>query len=234
MFGGASGGGFHDSILSMIWNASFIVQFVLLLLFTFSVISWTIIIIKYRIIKSAAQENKSFADTYLRNNSFPTIHYHACAFTLSPLAAVFRSAYEEMNKLSASTAENAATFFGKQKMDNIARALNMACERETAKLENSLTFLSTTASACPFIGLFGTVWGIMDTFRAIGQRGSATLAVVAPGISEALIATAIGLMAAIPAAIFYNYFINVTKSMRAEMNNFSDELLNILERNQKE
>jgi biopolymer transport protein TolQ len=108
--------------------------------------------------------------------------------------------------------------------------MNRACGSEASKLETALGFLATTGSASPFIGLFGTVWGIMDTFKSIGARGSATLAVVAPGISEALIATAAGLAAAIPAVIFYNYYLNRIKTMTLEMDNFSSELLNIVER----
>ncbi len=108
--------------------------------------------------------------------------------------------------------------------------MNRACNTEMTKLESALGFLATTGSASPFIGLFGTVWGIMDTFKGIGARGTATLAVVAPGISEALIATAAGLAAAIPAVIFYNYFLNQSKNMVQEMENFASELLNIVER----
>ncbi len=115
-------------------------------------------------------------------------------------------------------------------IDNVERAMNRACGEQTTKLEAALGFLATTGSASPFIGLFGTVWGIMDTFKGIGARGSATLAVVAPGISEALIATAAGLAAAIPAVIFYNYYLNRIKSMTLEMDNFASELLNIVER----
>ncbi|MGZ6274533.1 MAG: MotA/TolQ/ExbB proton channel family protein, partial [Syntrophales bacterium] len=116
-------------------------------------------------------------------------------------------------------------------IDNVERSLNKACSSEATRLESTLGFLATTGSASPFIGLFGTVWGIMDTFRGIGTRGSATLAVVAPGISEALIATAAGLAAAIPAVIFYNYYLNVVKDISTEMDNFASEILNIVERN---
>jgi biopolymer transport protein TolQ len=115
-------------------------------------------------------------------------------------------------------------------LDNVERALNRASSTEMTKLESALGFLATTGSASPFIGLFGTVWGIMETFKSIGARGSATLAVVAPGISEALIATAAGLAAAIPAVIFYNYFLNKSRTMVQEMDNFADEFLNIVER----
>ncbi|MBW2649896.1 MAG: MotA/TolQ/ExbB proton channel family protein, partial [Deltaproteobacteria bacterium] len=108
--------------------------------------------------------------------------------------------------------------------------LNRACDSETTKLESSLGFLATTGSSCPFIGLFGTVWGIMNAFKGIGVKGSATLAVVAPGISEALIATAAGLAAAIPAVIFYNYYANQVRTMAVEIDSFSSEFLNIVER----
>jgi len=108
--------------------------------------------------------------------------------------------------------------------------MNRACGAEVAKLESALGFLATTGSASPFIGLFGTVWGIMHTFKGIGAKGSATLAIVAPGISEALIATAAGLAAAIPAVIFYNHYLNRVKAMTMEMDSFVSELLNIIER----
>jgi biopolymer transport protein TolQ len=108
--------------------------------------------------------------------------------------------------------------------------MRQASTSELTKLEKALGFLATTGSTTPFIGLFGTVWGIMDAFRGIGMRGSATLAVVAPGISEALIATAAGLAAAIPAVVAYNYYINRIKVLSSEMENFSSELLNILKR----
>jgi biopolymer transport protein TolQ len=116
------------------------------------------------------------------------------------------------------------------RIDNVDRALNRARDSESTKLERTLGFLATTGSASPFIGLFGTVWGIMNTFRDIGTRGSANLAVVAPGISEALIATAAGLAAAIPAVIFYNYYLSRVRTMTQEMDSFSSELLNIIER----
>jgi biopolymer transport protein TolQ len=115
-------------------------------------------------------------------------------------------------------------------VDNLERSMSNTCNTEMTRLESSLGFLATTGSASPFIGLFGTVWGIMETFQSIGTRGSATLAVVAPGISEALIATAAGLAAAIPAVIFYNYFLNQSKTMVQEMENFAAEFLNIVER----
>jgi biopolymer transport protein TolQ len=181
------GGQFHGSLFSMILNAGVMVQFVLLLLLFFSVVSWAIIFMKYRSMKMRGSPTVKETDESLPNLEMKGI-------------------------------------------DNVERALNRACSAEATKLESTLSFLATTGSASPFIGLFGTVWGIMDTFRGIGTRGSATLAVVAPGISEALIATAAGLAAAIPAVIFYNYYLNKVKDMSGEMDNFASEVLNIIER----
>jgi biopolymer transport protein TolQ len=114
--------------------------------------------------------------------------------------------------------------------ENVSRALRRAMTQETHRLEKYLTFLATTGSTAPFIGLFGTVWGIMDSFHGIGKTGSASLAVVAPGISEALVATAIGLVAAIPAVVAYNHFLNKVNVLIGEMDNFSQEFLNIVQR----
>jgi biopolymer transport protein TolQ len=157
----------------------------------------------------------------------------------SPTAEVFRAGYVELNKLSqansppdSSKKVNDPTALNIELggVDNINRAMRQATTSALTKLERALGFLATTGSTTPFIGLFGTVWGIMDAFRGIGMRGSATLAVVAPGISEALIATAAGLAAAIPAVVAYNYYINRIKVLSAEMENFSAELLNIVKR----
>jgi biopolymer transport protein TolQ len=144
---------------------------------------------------------------------------------------VFRVGYTELTKVNKLSKDaTPGEEISLSSLDSMQRALNRASNTEMTKLESALGFLATTGSASPFIGLFGTVWGIMETFKAIGARGSATLAVVAPGISEALIATAAGLAAAIPAVIFYNYFLNKSKTMVQEMDNFADEFLNIVER----
>ncbi len=234
------GGHFHGSLLGMILGAGAMVQVVLLLLLVFSIVSWAIIIMKYRSIGKVAKENASFLSSYMKSGRLSDIFTDARQFKYSTLAEIFRSGYSELIKITKVAKENpigrsgmeesGSSSMEKQGIDNVERALNMACSSESAKLESALGFLATTGSSCPFIGLFGTVWGIMDTFKSIGARGSATLAVVAPGISEALIATAAGLAAAIPAVIFYNYFLNRVRSMTVEMDNFSSEVLNIVER----
>ena len=225
------GGNFHGSLLGMIADAGFMVKFVLLILLIFSIISWTIIFLKFRYYRKIRKENEDFDSDYQRSNKLSEVVPAAKKYPHSSTAEVFRVGYAElskMNKVSKDTARPEEMSLSS--IDNVQRALNRASNTEMTKLESSLGFLATTGSASPFIGLFGTVWGIMETFKAIGARGSATLAVVAPGISEALIATAAGLAAAIPAVIFYNYFLNKSKTMVQEMDNFADEFLNIVER----
>ena len=233
-------GQFHGSLLGMILDAGLMVQFILLVLLFFSVVSWAIILMKYLSYKKVSKENEQFFDAYLKSKRLSDVFSEAKRFKYSSVAEVFRSAYTELVNMTRSAKDQAIyrkedsssePTFEMRGLDNVERAINRATSGETGKLENILAFLATTGSACPFIGLFGTVWGIMDTFKSIGARGSATLAVVAPGISEALIATAAGLAAAIPAVVFYNYYINRVKAFSLEMDAFASELLNIIERN---
>lgn len=231
------GGNFHGSLLDMVIGAGVIVQFVLLLLLFFSIVSWAIIFMKYVMMRKAKRENSDFLEVYMRSSKLSEIFAASKNFLNSNVAEVFRTGYSEQVNLSKLMKESPTGFEGSatpalelRGIDNIERSLHRACNAEVGKLESALGFLATTGSVSPFIGLFGTVWGIMDTFRGIGTRGSATLAVVAPGISEALVATAAGLAAAIPAVVFYNYFQNNIKAMAIEMDSFASEILNILER----
>ena len=222
---------FHGSLLGMILDAGLMVQFVLLILLIFSIISWTIIFIKFRTYRRIRQENEAFDSDYQRSTKLSDLLPASKKYPFSTTAKVFRVGYTEMTKANRLSRDAARTEdISLSSLDNVERALNRASSTEMTKLESALGFLATTGSASPFIGLFGTVWGIMETFKSIGARGSATLAVVAPGISEALIATAAGLAAAIPAVIFYNYFLNKSRTMVQEMDNFTDEFLNIVER----
>jgi len=232
-----AGGQFHSGILEMVLSAGIIVKFVLLALLLFSVISWAIIFMKYRLIRKARSENAGFLEIYMRSSKLSEIFAASKKFVNSTVAEVFKAGYAEQVNLTKLMKETPANPEGPsvsaweiRGIDSVERSLHRASSAEIGKLENALGFLATTGSVCPFIGLFGTVWGIMDTFRGIGARGSATLAIVAPGISEALIATAAGLAAAIPAVVFYNYFQNNIKTMAMEMDSFASELLNILER----
>ncbi|NQU03439.1 MAG: protein TolQ [Syntrophaceae bacterium] len=223
----------------MILNAGPMVQFVLILLIFFSVISWAIILVKYRTIRRSKRENDMFLDIYMRSNKLSLIFPESKKFRNSTIAEVFRAGYTELGKIArmkkdtppgGDVADDGLWSLEMRGLDNVERALNRACDSESSKLESALGFLATTGSASPFIGLFGTVWGIMNAFRGIGIKGSATLAVVAPGISEALIATAAGLAAAIPAVIFYNYYLNKIKTISVETDSFASEFLNIVER----
>jgi biopolymer transport protein TolQ len=232
-------GNFHGSLVSMVLNAGLMVKFVLVLLLAFSVVSWAIILMKHRVINRTQKENDRFLDAYMRSNRLSEVAAESKKFRNSSIAEVFRSGYSEFGKVSWKKQEvkpidmddSGIGALELRGIDNVERALNRACGTEASKLEKALGFLATTGSACPFIGLFGTVWGIMTAFQDIGARGSATLAVVAPGISEALIATAGGLAAAIPAVIFYNYYLNKVRAISLEMESFASEFLNIIERN---
>jgi len=229
------GGEFRGNLLQMVVDAGPMVQFVLLALLIFSIVSWAIILMKYRVISRTEKENNQFLDAYMNSSKLSDVLPESKRYPNSTIAEVFRAGYLELGKISR-TPKGApgdlldAPGIEMRGLDNVERALHRACGTETSKLESLLGFLATTGSACPFIGLFGTVWGIMNAFRGIGARGSATLAVVAPGISEALIATAFGLAAAIPAVVFYNYYLNRIRSISLEMDNFASEFLNIVER----
>ena len=229
------GGEFRGNLLQMVVDAGPMVQFVLLALLIFSIVSWAVILMKYRLVTKTEKENNLFLDAYMNSSKLSDVLPESKRYPNSTIAEVFRAGYLELGKISrapkgASGDLLDASGIEMRGLDNVERALHRACGTETSKLESLLGFLATTGSACPFIGLFGTVWGIMNAFRGIGARGSATLAVVAPGISEALIATAFGLAAALPAVIFYNYYLNRIRSISLEMDNFASEFLNIVER----
>lgn len=218
--------------MDLIWNAGPVVKLVLLVLAYFSIVSWTIIFYKLLVIHRATRESNAFLEFFWSKKRFDLIGKGLGDFPNSPLAVLFRESYQELVKLQRREGETelaglSADLGG---VDRVVRTLRRATTLETHRLEKFLTFLATTGSTAPFIGLFGTVWGIMDSFRDIGQSGSASLAVVAPGISEALVATAIGLVAAIPAVVAYNHFVNKVNILTGEMDNFSQEFLNIVER----
>ena len=239
LFPTGAAGGFGGGIVDLILYSGPVVKAVLLILLFFSIFSWAIIFAKLRLVRLADSESRSFLRIFWEGKQFASIFAESKKLRHSPTAEIFRAAYLELTKLSqaksnpdSSRKSSDPTSFSMELsgVENINRAMRQALTSELTKLERALGFLATTGSTTPFIGLFGTVWGIMDAFRGIGARGSATLAVVAPGISEALIATAAGLAAAIPAVVAYNYYINRIKVLSAQMENFSSELLNIIER----
>ena len=220
--------------MGLLTGTGLVVKLVLLILLYFSVVSWGIIFYKLLQVYRAKTESERFLDFFWKSKSFDLINAQLERYSNSPLTILFTEGYGELKKLGKKAEEKSdpnviSTDLGG--IDNIARALRRATTTEITRLEKYLTFLATTGSTAPFIGLFGTVWGIMTAFKGIGETGSASLAVVAPGIAEALIATAIGLVAAIPAVMGYNHFQQKIKVLIAEMDSFSSEFLNIIQRN---
>jgi biopolymer transport protein TolQ len=223
----------NTSSLDAVLQASPIVQLTLIILIVLSVICWAVGYTKYRTFKKMSESDELFLSKFWKVNSLDSLYEDIDQYPDSAIARVFKAAYLEMKKISESplmtkTSGDKPILTG---IDNLERILNKAMENEIAKLETRLTILATTGSTGPFIGLFGTVWGLMGSFHKIGQTGSASLAVVAPGISEALIATAIGLAAAIPAVVLYNNFIARIRKQEIALNNFNADFLNIVKRN---
>ena len=222
------------SILQMIIHAGPMVKFVMLLLLVFSLVSWTIIIMKHLAYKKALAETEFFLDLFWKSKNLTDAYKAAKEIPESPEASVFLLGFNELQKINRSRVSKQKTQDTLEmqlaSMDNLKRALRKAENKELAQLGKYLSFLATTGSATPFIGLFGTVWGIMASFQDIGMRGSASLAVVAPGISEALVATAAGLAVAIPSVIFYNYYSNKLAEIENNMLGFSADFMNLVER----
>ncbi len=213
----------------MIWGAGLMVKFVLLVLLLFSVLTWAIIAYKIRLIRKVEKETQAFYDLFWEKRQFAQVSTICKDFKCTPLVNLFTSVYNEL-LATVKTQEGQPVKLQREDLDRFQRILKKTSAIEFSKLEYAVGFLATTGNTAPFIGLFGTVWGIMTSFRAIGARGGANLAVVAPGISEALVATAMGLLAAIPAVVGYNHILTRINRVNTEMNNFSSDLLNIIEK----
>jgi biopolymer transport protein TolQ len=220
------------NIITMFWNAGPMVKLVMLLLLFFSVYSWFIVFRKQILYKKVRNETADFLDTFWSSKDLAEAYKYAESLDSCPEASIFRSGYMELQKIGrkGSSDEEATLEMQAAGMANLKRILQKTVNLESSNLGQSLPFLATTGSATPFIGLFGTVWGIMTSFQEIGIRGSASLAVVAPGISEALVATAAGLAVAIPAVIFYNYYSSQLADIESNMESFSSDFLNLVER----
>lgn len=210
----------------LILNAGGMVKFVIVILLIASVGCWAIIVAKYRMYKEANKHTELFLDNFYEGASWDDLLKKINMFRFSPLSHVFQAGYLELQK-----SHKKGETLDQSQFENIIRALRRAITAETTRLERAIYFLATTGSTAPFIGLFGTVWGIMSSFQSIGATGVANLAVVAPGISEALIATAMGLAAAIPAVVAYNYFQSRLRVFISEMENFGSDFTNIVKRN---
>jgi biopolymer transport protein TolQ len=229
---GATGAADRDDLLTMVTGAGPVVQAVLYLLVFFSVASWGVILYKARQIRAARRTSNRFIEAFWETKNLTTIHAASQEMEQSPVAQVFRAGYQELVRLTRAKrqAEDAQLSTELGGVANVERAMRRAATQQLTQLERALTFLATTASATPFIGLFGTVWGIMHAFLGLSSTQSSTIQAVAPGIAEALIATATGLFAAIPAVVAYNSFARQIRVLSAEMDNFSFEFLNIAER----
>ena len=225
--------GHQDTVLDMLWGSGPMVRLVLLILIGFSVGCWGIGFAKSLEMRRARRQSERFIDIFWDAKNLSTIQAASADLKESPVAQVFRAGYQELQRSTkarrgaAGTDEEVAEFSG---IESVQRAMVRARTQEITKLERGLTFLATTSSTAPFIGLFGTVWGIMTAFRGLSTATSSSIQAVAPGIAEALIATAVGLAAAIPAVVMYNRFARQMRVLTAEMDTFASEFLNIAER----
>jgi biopolymer transport protein TolQ len=214
-------------LLTTIAHAHWIVKIVMGLLSVMFLVGVYIIIYKSLYIRRARRESDLFNESFWRSRDIEQIYKHAQVLRHSPISQMFLAGYTELAKLSADERMKADS---EGSLDNIVRALRKAQTVETTRLESMTPFLATTGAAAPFIGLFGTVIGIMIAFQSIADKGNATLDTVGPHISEALFATAIGLVAAVPAVMAYNYFVRRIRVLRSEMDTFEQDYLNIIKR----
>jgi biopolymer transport protein TolQ len=220
---------FQNEVGQLLANTGLVAQVVLVILLAFSILSWAVIFKKRRGFKEARRASEEFLRIFRQSKKLSEIKAAATSLKSSPLVEVFLSGYREIEGQVYYT-ENP----GKPRIRSIEavhRALQIASSAELTRREQWLSFLATTGGVTPFIGLFGTVWGIIDAFRGLANATTASLHSVAPGISEALITTAAGLFAAIPAVIAYNYFLQRVKELGTLMDDFALEFLNMTERN---
>jgi biopolymer transport protein TolQ len=208
----------------MILDAGPVGKAVMVVLLLFSLFSWTVILSKLGALNRARSANNKFLASFRKTERLADMNTFVVQFRPAPLATVFEFGYQEVER----------QVNGKGKLHNLGaleRALALGSSEELTRLERNMSWLATTGSATPFIGLFGTVWGIIDAFQGLGQEGGASLRAVAPGISEALITTAFGLVAAIPAVIFYNFFRHRIREIGSRMQDFAAEFTSLAERN---
>ncbi len=223
----------HGVLYEAIHSAGPVGIAILLILALASVICWAIIIYKLFYLRKAKAESAKFLDIFWSSKRLDTIYQETQNLTLAPVAALFRAGYQELVKIQKRRAQNSVEEQQETQIsdkDILQRTLTKSALNEITNLESLISFLGTLGSTGPFIGLFGTVWGIMDAFFEVGRMGNANLATIAPGVSEALLTTAVGLIAAIPAVVAYNYLNNKVKFFDVEMDSFSSDFLNIIDR----
>jgi len=221
-------------VVQLVLGTGPVVAAVLWTLIAFSIGCWGIILYKLVQISRARRQSERFITIFWESKNLNTIHTASLGFAHSPVAQVFRAGYQELLQLTRAKKQvvggegTFSTDLGG--IENVTRSMKRQANVELTKLEYGITFLATTGSTAPFIGLFGTVWGIMSAFLGLSAAHSSSIQAVAPGIAEALIATAVGLVAAIPAQMFFNYFVARVRVLATEMDNFTSEFLNIAER----
>ncbi len=219
---------YQGEVWQLLTNTGPVARLVLLMLLAFSILSWAIIFRKFRTFRTAQRESVEFLKVFRQSKRLSEIRAFCRGLKESPLPEVFQSGYREIES-QATTTENP----GKPRirsLEAVRRALQIGASAEMQRLEQWLVWLATTGAVTPFVGLFGTVWGIIDAFHGLATAGTATLHSVAPGIAEALITTAAGLFAAIPAVIAYNIFLQRIKEFGTQMDDFALEFLNMTER----
>lgn len=217
----------QPSIAELIFSADLIVQLVLLVLVLMSVICWGIIVQKVMRLRAAGRQSAKFLELFWHSKRLDSVYEQAGRFKRSPVAEVFKAGYQELAKATAGGVNK------EDASDNLVRTLRRAAAVEYTNLQANVMFLGTTGSTAPFIGLFGTVWGILRAFQKLGTAQQASIQVVGPDIAHALIATAVGLVAAIPAVMAFNYFNSSIRVLNTEMDNFSADFLNIVKRHLK-
>jgi biopolymer transport protein TolQ len=225
----AAAGLFDTQVLNHVLLAGPIVKLVLLILIGFSVVSWAIIFMKIKLFRGIEGIHADFARAFSDGKALPALYEQAEKGKKAPMTEVFRAGYIELTRIHRERGETTSPG-GRFPVENVMRAMHKTTHEQVSEMEQLLPFLATTGSATPFIGLFGTVWGIMNAFSGIATAGNATLATVAPGIAEALVATAAGLVAAIPAVIAYNYFLNRIRAIHTRIDSFTVEFINFLDR----
>jgi biopolymer transport protein TolQ len=221
------------NIWQILWESGLVVKFVLLLLILSSVLSWTIIWQKYKELKEVVEANEKFGNFFKSSTSITDINREATENHSSTMSLMFRRGFDELNKISEKISSagkgNLAQHFAQHGFQPLERALKTGYNSANEKMDLRVATLASIGSITPFIGLFGTVWGIIDAFSGLSQGGG-SIEAVAPGIAEALVATAVGLAAAIPAVVFYNLFNNQIARINSQMESFSQDFLNLVER----
>ncbi len=220
-------------ILKFFLQTGWIAKIVLIVLVVFSLGSWSVILAKWRELAAAKRASERFLKGFRNAARLNDVAQSIATHRDSPLASMFQAGYTELETQikAAQKAAGSEGVYRIRSLDNVSRSLERAVGAERERLQRALPILATTASATPFIGLFGTVWGIMNTFMAIGATGSTSITTVAPGIAEALVNTAAGLLAAIPAVVAYNHLLAKIRKLNRLMDDFTLEFLNLVERN---